>query len=74
MHFSPQNGMKTRDVKCPYGTRMPKLIDIEKLLIPSESAPQELYSEWSCQYVSTVLNILADFCVPPLVTEVTISP
>jgi hypothetical protein len=35
-----------------------------------ESAPQELSNEWSCQYLSTIWT----FCVPPLVTEVAISP
>jgi hypothetical protein len=40
---------------------------------PSESPLQELSNEWSCQYVSTILNALGKFCVPPLVTEVTIS-
>jgi hypothetical protein len=25
--------------------------------VPSESAPQELSNEWSCQYVSKILNI-----------------
>jgi hypothetical protein len=24
-------------------------------MVPSESAPQELSNEWSCQYVSTIL-------------------
>jgi hypothetical protein len=32
-------------------------------MVPSESAPQELSNEWSCQYVSTILNILGNFCV-----------
>jgi hypothetical protein len=43
---------------------------ITKQMVPSESAPQELSNEWSCEYVSTILNILGNFCVPPLV-EVT---
>jgi hypothetical protein len=43
-------------------------------MVPSESAPQELSNEWSCQYSSTILNFLVNFCVPPLVTEVTIRP
>jgi hypothetical protein len=30
---------------------------------------QELSNEWSCQYVSTILNILGNFCFPALVTE-----
>jgi hypothetical protein len=38
---------------------------------PSESASQELSIEWSCQYVSAILNVWAIFCGPPLVTEVT---
>jgi hypothetical protein len=42
-------------------------------MVPSESDPQELSNEWSCLYVSTILNVLGNFCVPPLVTEVTIS-
>jgi hypothetical protein len=37
-------------------------------MVPSESAPQELSNEWSCQYVSKISN----FCVLPLVTEVII--
>jgi hypothetical protein len=32
---------------------------IKKLMVPSESALQELSSEWSCQYVG-------NFCVRPL--------
>jgi hypothetical protein len=44
-----------------------------KQMVPSESAPQELSKEWSCQYISTILHFLSNFCVPPLVTEVTIS-
>jgi hypothetical protein len=47
---------------------------IEKLMVPSERVPQELSNEWSCQYVSTILKCLVNFCVPPLATEVTISP
>jgi hypothetical protein len=43
-------------------------------MVLSESAPQELSNEWSCQYVSIFLNLLGNFRVPPLVTEVTISP
>jgi hypothetical protein len=42
--------------------------------LPSESASEQLSNEWSCQYVSTILNFDGNFCVPPLVTEVTISP
>jgi hypothetical protein len=40
---------------------------IEKLMIPSESAPPELSNEWSCQYVSAI-------SVSHPLTEVTISP
>jgi hypothetical protein len=43
-------------------------------MAPSESASQELSNEWSCHYISTILNILANFCVPVLVIEVTASP
>jgi hypothetical protein len=43
-------------------------------MVPSESAPQELSNEWSCQQVSTILNLLGNFCVLPLVREITISP
>jgi hypothetical protein len=52
----------------------PKNLLVEKLMVASESAHQELSNEWSCQYVSTVLNVLSNFCASPLVTEVTISP
>jgi hypothetical protein len=46
-----------------------------KLMVPSEiSVPQELSNEWSCQYVSIILNFFGNFSVQPLVTEVTISP
>jgi hypothetical protein len=38
-------------------------------MVPSESA-QELSNEWSCQYVSTILNFSGNFCVPPLPAEV----
>jgi hypothetical protein len=37
-------------------------------MVPSESAPQELSNEWSCQYVLTILTFFGNFCVPPLVT------
>jgi hypothetical protein len=37
-------------------------------MVPSESAPQELSNEWSCQYVSKIL-IFFIFCVLPLVTK-----
>jgi hypothetical protein len=52
---------------------LPKNGWIEKLMVPSESAPQELSNEWSCQYVTTILNFWGNFYVPPfaLVTEVT---
>jgi hypothetical protein len=43
-------------------------------MVPSESAPQELSNEWSCQYISTILKFLVNFYVPPLVTEVATSP
>jgi hypothetical protein len=43
-------------------------------MVPSESAPQELSNEWSCQCVSTISNVLGNFRLPPLVTEVAISP
>jgi hypothetical protein len=39
--------------KCIFS---PENVCIEKLMLPSESAPQELSNEWSCQYVSTILN------------------
>jgi hypothetical protein len=39
----------------------------------SESPLQELSNEWSCQYVSTILNVFVNFCVLPLATSVTIS-
>jgi hypothetical protein len=48
-------------------------MQIEKLMVPSESASQELSNEWSCQYVSTILNVLANFFVLALVTEVIIT-
>jgi hypothetical protein len=40
-----------------------------KLMVASESVPQELSNEWSCQYVSTILNIFGNFCVLPSVTK-----
>jgi hypothetical protein len=43
---------------------------IGELMVPPESAPQELSNEWSCRYVLIILNFLGNFCVPPLVTEV----
>jgi hypothetical protein len=42
-------------------------------MVTAGSAPQELSSEWSCQYVSTIIIAWANFCVPPWVTEVTIT-
>jgi hypothetical protein len=51
-----------------------KMVVSKKVMVPLESTPQELSNEWSCHYVSTILNILGNFCVLPLVTEVTISP
>jgi hypothetical protein len=43
-------------------------------MVPSASAPQELSIEWSCQYVSIILNVFVNFSVTPLVIDVTISP
>jgi hypothetical protein len=44
-------------------------------MVPSESAPRKSFPmNGQCQYVSTILNSLGNFCVPPLLTEVTISP
>jgi hypothetical protein len=34
---------------------------IEKPMVPSESAPQELSNEWSCQQVSKILNCFGEF-------------
>jgi hypothetical protein len=43
-------------------------------MVQSESAPQELSNEWSCQYDSTILIFWGDFCVPFVtLTEVTIT-
>jgi hypothetical protein len=43
----------------------------EQLTAPSESVPQELSNEWSCQCVLTISNILGNFSPPPpLVTSV----
>jgi hypothetical protein len=42
-------------------------------MVPSKSAPQELFNEWSCQYVSIIFNSLGNFRVLLLVTEVTIA-
>jgi hypothetical protein len=38
-------------------------------MIPSESAPQELSNEYVHMF-RQALNVLGNFCVPPLVTEV----
>jgi hypothetical protein len=35
-------------------------------MVPSESAPQELSNEWSCREVSTIINVLGNFCVRTL--------
>jgi hypothetical protein len=43
----------------------------ENGMIPSESASQELSNEW---LGFDNLDLLGNFCVPPLVTEFTISP
>jgi hypothetical protein len=50
------------------------MVESKKLMVSSESAPPELSNEWSCQYVSTVLTIMGNICIPSLVTEITISP
>jgi hypothetical protein len=49
---------------------------IEKLMVPSESTPQELSDEWSCQYVrfDNLKSSWGNFCAPPLVTEVNMRP
>jgi hypothetical protein len=39
---------------------------IEKLMVPSESAPQELSNEWSCHNVSTILYFFGQFLCPAL--------
>jgi hypothetical protein len=39
---------------------------IKKLMVPSESAPQELSNEWPCRYVS--FNFIRQFLCPALVT------
>jgi hypothetical protein len=41
---------------------------IETLMVPSESAPQELSNEWSCQYDSIIV-IAGAISVPRLVSE-----
>jgi hypothetical protein len=40
--------------------------DFAKLMVPSESAPQELSIEWSCQYVSTMLTCFGEYVCPAL--------
>jgi hypothetical protein len=40
-------------------------------MVPSESGVQELSNEWSVGFNN--LNVLGNFCVPYLVTEVVIS-
>jgi hypothetical protein len=39
---------------------------MDKVIVPSESAPQELSNEWSCQYIAIILKFFGNFCVPPL--------
>jgi hypothetical protein len=41
--------------------------ELKKLMVPSESAPQELSNEWSCQYVPTIVAAIS-------VTKVAIIP
>jgi hypothetical protein len=38
----------------------------KKLMVPSESTPQELSNEWSCQYVPTILNFFGQVLCPAL--------
>jgi hypothetical protein len=38
------------------------MVDSKKLMVPSESYPQELSNEWLCQYVLNVLNVGGNFC------------
>jgi hypothetical protein len=38
-----------------------KMVELKKIMVPSESASQELSNEWSCQYVSTILNFGGQF-------------
>jgi hypothetical protein len=61
-----ENGLKTEGFFKKNSDKMP--FSLEKLMLPSESFPQELSNEWSCQYVSTTLHFWGNFCVPPLVT------
>jgi hypothetical protein len=39
-----------------------EMVESEKLIATSESAPHELSNEWSCQYVSSILNFSDNFC------------
>jgi hypothetical protein len=43
----------------------PENVSIEKLVVPLESAPQELSNEWLCQYVLTILRFWGNFFVRP---------
>jgi hypothetical protein len=36
----------------------PKMVESKKIMVPSEIAPQGLSNEWSCQKVTTILNVL----------------
>jgi hypothetical protein len=50
--------------------------NIEKRIVPSESAPQELSDGWmvlSVSFDNRQSKFLGNFCVPPLVTEITIN-
>jgi hypothetical protein len=40
---------------------------VEKQMVPSECASQELSNEW--YVVTTILNLGGNFCVAPLVTD-----
>jgi hypothetical protein len=35
---------------------LPKIVELKKLMVPSEKAPRELSNEWSYQYVSPTSN------------------
>jgi hypothetical protein len=41
-------------------------LNYEKEMISSESAPEELSSEWSCRYVSTILIFRPISALPPI--------
>jgi hypothetical protein len=45
---------------------------IEKQMVPSESAPQELSNEWSCHLGFDNLRFFGKFLCPAIITEVTI--